>query len=451
MGRWPIIGNLLDMPQKSPWLTYAKWSEDCDSDIIHLNVLGTSIVVLSSLEAISTLLEGKAVDFSDRPKSTMMSELMGWERGFAFMPYGQLWRSHRKAFHQEFSPQVAHRNHPKLIKATHNLLRLLLNTPQHWHGHIRRQAGASIMDIAYGIEVLPENDPYLDIAEAAVKAFNDASVPGAFLVDSIPLLKHVPAWVPGAGFQLKAKEGRQALENLIDSPYNAMKKDLAGGKAKSSYTSRSLAAMDATGVIEENETIIRETAAMVYLGGSDSTPSTTSVFILAMLAHPEVQRKAHAELDSVIGKAQLPTFKDRGSLPYVTAVAKEVLRWEPVAPLAVPRKVRVDSEYKGYRIPKGSIVFQNSWALLHDEKTYPNPLAFNPERFLKDGQLDPNVQDPDVVAFGYGRRSCPGKTMGYDSVWLNVASILAAFDIKKVANPDSTNVEPKFEPFGITV
>ena len=82
------------------------------------------------------------------------------------------------------------------------------------------------MDVAYGIDVLPENDPYIKTAEAAMGALNDASIPGAFLVDMIPLFKYVPAWVPGAGFQRKAKEGRQAIDDLIAVPYTAMKKNM---------------------------------------------------------------------------------------------------------------------------------------------------------------------------------------------------------------------------------
>jgi len=43
--------------------------------------------------------------------------------------------------------------------------------------------------------------------------------------------------------------------------------------------------------------------------------------------------------------------------------------------------------------------------MLYDEKTYPEPFTFNPERFLtKDGKLDPTVQDPSLAAFGFGRR-----------------------------------------------
>jgi cytochrome P450 len=52
-----------------------------------------------------------------------------------------------------------------------------------------------------------------------------------------------------------------------------------------------------------------------------------------MALHPEVQIKAQAELDAVIGPRRLPDYNDRASLPYLNATVKEVLRWNPVAPL----------------------------------------------------------------------------------------------------------------------
>ncbi|KAF7973518.1 hypothetical protein HWV62_14936 [Athelia sp. TMB] len=410
---WPIIGNLLDLPKEFQWHKYKEWSEQ----------YGTF--------------------------------KMGYDRVFAFIPYGPLWRSHRKAFHQEFQPQHASRHHPIEAKATHNLLRHLLTNPQQWFEHARHEAGSAIMNIAYGLEGHPENDHFMQIAEEAVSSIEKASIPGTFLVDIIPLLKYVPAWAPGAGFQRQAEAWKTTLDDLVKLPYAALMEDTAAGNAKPSFVSRSLAAMDATGDLKEQERIIRETAAVIYAGICHSArprlmvPSTTGIFMMAALLHPEVQAKAHAELDSVLGKGHLPTFADQESLPYVMAVVKETFRWETVSPLAVPRQVRQDDEYKGYHIPKGSIILQNSWAVFHDESVYPDHLAFKPERFLKDGRLDPTVQDPDVVSFGHGRRICPGKTMGFDSVWLNVASILAAFDIKKVAKPDIHTVEPKLVSLGI--
>jgi hypothetical protein len=58
-------------------------------------------------------------------------------------------------------------------------------------------------------------------------------------------------------------------------------------------------------------------------------------FILAMTLYPEVQRKAQAEIDRVIGNSRLPDYSDQDELPYVDAVLKEVLRWHPVTPLGM--------------------------------------------------------------------------------------------------------------------
>ena len=61
-------------------------------------------------------------------------------------------------------------------------------------------------------------------------------------------------------------------------------------------------------------------------GGSDTTVSALGTFFLAMVCYPEVQKKAQAELDRVVGPSRLPTHEDWAELPYLSAVVKEVLR-----------------------------------------------------------------------------------------------------------------------------
>ena len=80
-----------------------------------------------------------------------------------------------------------------------------------------------------------------------------------------------------------------------------------------------------------------------------------------MAANPEVQKRAQEELDSVIGLGRLPTIEDKPSLPYITALMKECLRWRSVVPLSVPHVLTEDDEYKGYYLPKGSLVISNIW------------------------------------------------------------------------------------------
>ncbi len=74
--------------------------------------------------------------------------------------------------------------------------------------------------------------------------------------------------------------------------------------------------------------------------------------MLLMVLHPEVQAKAHEEIDRVVGRHRLPNFGDRDSLPYVNAIVKEVLRWYPVSPLGLPHRLTQDDWYNGYFLPK---------------------------------------------------------------------------------------------------
>jgi len=66
-----------------------------------------------------------------------------------------------------------------------------------------------------------------------------------------------------------------------------------------------------------------------------------------MVAFPEVQRRAHAELDTVIRRDRVPTFADAPRLPYISAVIREVLRWRPAIPLGVPHTAHEDDWYEG--------------------------------------------------------------------------------------------------------
>ena len=82
-----------------------------------------------------------------------------------------------------------------------------------------------------------------------------------------------------------------------------------------------------------------------------------------MASFPEVQERARAELDAVVGQHRLPEFSDQESLPYINALVKELLRWRSVVPFGVPHCSLEDDEYRGYLIPKGSLVVSNIWCV----------------------------------------------------------------------------------------
>lgn len=75
-----------------------------------------------------------------------------------------------------------------------------------------------------------------------------------------------------------------------------------------------------------------------------------------MSLYPDVQRKAQAELDRVVGPDRLPDFNHLDELVYIQAVALETMRWAVVTPLANPHRLLRDDEFNGFFIPKGTTV-----------------------------------------------------------------------------------------------
>ena len=81
--------------------------------------------------------------------------------------------------------------------------------------------GSTIISTTYSINVRPYNDPYINTIEEAMGVFAELLIPGAFLVDIIPILKYVPEWFPGAKFQSKAAKMRKHAENVRNTPFAA--------------------------------------------------------------------------------------------------------------------------------------------------------------------------------------------------------------------------------------
>ena len=123
-----------------------------------------------------------------------------------------------------------------------------------------------------------------------------------------------------------------------------------------------------------------------------------------MVLNPNIMKKAQEELDRVVGKGALPDFSHTENLPYIDALVKEILRWSPPLPIGLPKRVTQDDVYRGYLIPAGATVIENVWGILRDPNIYPDPESFNPDRFLKDGKINPLVFNPEDRTFGAGRR-----------------------------------------------
>ncbi|KAI0033051.1 cytochrome P450 [Vararia minispora EC-137] len=434
--RLPVIGNLLDIPREKGHIVYRDWGLKYGSDVLHVDTLGGDLIIVNSARAADDLFNKRSSLYSDRPIFSAINDLLdyGWMLGFT--PYGLRWRRMRKAFHTHFHRDAARAFEPIEEQAVHRFLREMLVTPEDYNGHLRHLAGYVIIKIAYGVEVCGRNDPDVLLAEEAASWVQRAVLFEGAIFDIFPILQRLPAWFSGAGFKRVAAEVRHVSDDARNIPWERTKSAVENGSSSHSVA----AALMQT----EDEDISKSVPATMYMAGADTTVSSAISFILAMVLNPGIQAKAQEELDSVLGGARLPTFADKDSLPYVTAIAKEALRWHPVVPLGVPHKLIQDDIYNGYFIPGGSAVIGNVWAILHDPSTYPSPSSFLPEHFIyqsQGGLLPDNAPDFPDAAFGFGRRNCPGRYMAYSSVWLTVACLLAVFEIRRAKDGMGKEVE----------
>ncbi|KAI0371374.1 cytochrome P450 [Pilatotrama ljubarskyi] len=428
---------------------------DIGGDVVSTTVMGQPTLILGSVRAANDLLDNRGAIYSDRPDAIMAGELVGWNRGlgYAHGPDNPRFREFRRLFQQFIGPRACQHRHILSMQEeeTHRLMFRFLRDPENFYRHPRESTGALILRLAYGYEVVEDQgqDPLVQVVEVAMQGFAKASEPGAFLVDNFPVLRYVPEWLmPGGGFKAVSRRMRRELDEMYDLPFGFVKEQLEAGKARPSFTSSYLE--EKRGPTAADEELIKAAAASLYSGGADTTPSSMTAFILAVTLQPSIQARAQRELDAVLGSSwtRLPTFADRERLPYVNAIVLEVLRWNPAVPLGLAHRVTQDDVYRGWVIPKGTVVWANIWSMLQDPAVFPEPSEFRPERYLNaDGSLREleRHEDPSIIGFGFGRRICPGMFFAMNSIFIGIATMLYVFDISKSRHENDEEIVPKVD------
>ncbi|KAI0276059.1 cytochrome P450 [Russula aff. rugulosa BPL654] len=425
----PFIGNLHQISFHHQQLCFAEWGR-IFGDVVYFRIFGRPMVVLNTLNAARDLMEKRSVNYSCRPRFVLIVEMMGWDSSLPQLPYGPRFRKHRRLILDHFNRDVNSFQSTQRDEA-YILLRDLLETPDAFLQHIRRFAAGTIMKITYGHTVRSADELYVRLAEEAGMDTVTGGSPGSVLVDFFPALRHIPTWMPGAGFK------RHALRTRI----KMVRKATAAGTAIPSFTSTLISDNLAAGTspIHDEEDI----KGVAGTSAADTTSATLAAFFLAMILHPEVFAKAQAEIDRVVGTDRLPDFQDRTSLPYVESLVKEVYRLDCSSNrVAVPHRSIKDDQYRGYDIPADTMIIPNVWAMTRDEQMYPEAELFNPERFMNQNGKEADQTDPRDFIFGFGRRECPGKVFADANVWLVSACIIAAFQAPISRNEFGETVVP---------
>ncbi|KAG0485403.1 hypothetical protein HPP92_009482 [Vanilla planifolia] len=162
--------------------------------------------------------------------------------------------------------------------------------------------------------------------------------------------------------------------------------------------------------------------------GTDTVAILLEWTMARMVLHPEIQAKAQAEIDAVVGKTRPVSDEDVPHLSYLRSIVKESLRLHPPGPLLSWARLAIHDVHVGdLLIPAGTTAMVNMWAITHDAGIWPEPEKFRPERFVEQ-EVSITGSDLRLAPFGAGRRVCPGKGMALATVHLWLAQLLQGFD-----------------------
>ncbi|EFZ04142.2 Cytochrome P450 CYP620C3 [Metarhizium robertsii ARSEF 23] len=426
----PIVGNIMHLPPKG-MPEYQHWLKfkDIYGSISSVTVLGTTLIIIHDRKAAHDILEKNSLKTSGRPKFYFGSDLCGYGKLLSFLQYNDTFRHHRKLVHQQLGTKTAIARFRDIqdVESRRFLLRVL-DDPLKLTQHIKTPRSA---------------DPLVLLIERMMNEFSLAFRPLTWAVDVIPILKYLPEGLPGTSFQKTARKWNKVTRMVIETPYAFVRQQMTKGVHRPSYVASLVThhENDSRGNInwKYEENAIKRTAAIMFAGGADTTVTSITGFILAMLLFPAIQKKAKDEIDLIIGVSRLPQLEDRDKLPYVSALVKETLRWLPVAPSGATHTTDEAFDYNGYYIPKGANLMPAVWWFLHDPQTYSDPSAFDPDRYLEPR----NEPDPASEAFGYGRRICPGRYLADESLFLTISRLLAVFDINKAVDKRGEEIVPE--------
>ncbi|TFK18077.1 cytochrome P450 [Coprinopsis marcescibilis] len=460
----------------NPWLTFREWGKTY-GPITSYTLLPSPLtlkllspyyqhhttIVLNTSKSITDLLSARSSIYSDRPVNWMTNELARrkWNV-FNIRSTEGRFKMYRRVLGQGMREGCSNVNGSTVEQGKSSkggnggewgaiqeeecrmLIKALVKRPDDFLAEVRRSAVAVILKLAYGFQIGGNDDHFVRLIEETFALSSSLLVPGKYLVEFFPILRFVSDRFPGAGFKRHAKEVGQRLDRMSRAPFQWTKNQIASGTYLPSFTSKLLTSptpylspSPSAGLSldsdSEKEDIITWCSSALYVGGGDTVVSALSTFFLVMQLYPAVQARAQGEVDRVLAEAgRFVRLGDWNEMPYVVAVMKEVLRWGPPAPLGIPHSVTKDDTYGGYLIPKGSKVVPNIWAVMHDEEMYPDPEKFSPERHLGENPQP----DPTQFVFGFGKRVCPGARFAENGLFLNIANILAVFDISKARTFD---------------
>ncbi|KAK2817144.1 hypothetical protein Q5P01_025335 [Channa striata] len=422
-------------------------------DVYSLFVGNQLLVVLNGFDAVRDALSNHPEVFSDRPDIPAVT-ILTKRKGIVFAPYGPIWRRQRKFCHTTL------RNfglgklslEPCILQGLATIKTELLRLNEESRGAgvdlapmISNGVSNVICSLVLGQRFHHEDPEFRTLLGLMARGLEICVNSPAILINIFPLLYRLPF---GVFKELRQVEGDITvfLKRIIEKHQETLDpgnpRDLTDMYLVEMLDRQTAGEVDSSFTEDYLFYIIGD----LFIAGTDTTTNSILWILLYMVLHPDIQERVQAEIDDVVGRHRVPSLSDKGSLPFTEATIMEVQRLTAVVPLGIPHMASETTEFRGYTIPKGTVIVPNLWSVHRDPTLWDNPDTFNPSRFLDDqGKL---LRKECFIPFGIGRRVCMGEQLAKMELFLTITSLLQAF---RFTVPEETAAPSLTGRFGLTL
>ncbi|THH32711.1 hypothetical protein EUX98_g1430 [Antrodiella citrinella] len=436
-GPWglPILGSFPFLTNY-PELTLDHWAKKF-GPIYSLKLGNQLFVVLSDPGVVKDIMITNGAIFSSRRNMFIKAQTILKGRAITSSGYTDRWRRHRRIAAAFFQPRVIDAYNGDIDIEAASMIKCMYEASCGGAVSINpaRHAGRYFMNnmltITFGMRTHSYDDPMVVEVLRMSREFMNCTGPLSNLIDYVGFLQYIPTSMRSRGRKLHS-DFKKTYGDLIRNIDAKMKQ---GACVSHCLTKTMLEIREKEGLDELDMTML---ASAFMVAGVETPAGIISWFIALVSTRPEIQAKAHAELNSVVGRKRMPSIDDLENLTYCRSIIKEVERFRNPFWLGTPHASTEDFQYNGYYIPKDTVVICNTYTMHFNAQRYPDPFVFNPDRYADDilsSSESSNLPDPyqrDHWMYGVGRRICPGSAFADRSLLLAISRLLWAFQISEV-------------------
>ncbi|KAF7852272.1 hypothetical protein BT93_L4566 [Corymbia citriodora subsp. variegata] len=408
-------------------------------------------IVVSSWEVAKECLTVHDKAFADRPMVTATKLMCYGGAMFGFAPYGEYWREMRKIATIELlsNHQLDSLKHIRAFEvktAIKDLFKAwvekgrprsgVLVEMKSWLGDLMLNI---MMKVVGGKRYCGSNTDCDDIEakrcqRSIRKLFDLFGV--VELEDAIPAL----GWLAFVGHKRLMNETMKELDVLAQGwleEHRRKRLSCPVGDGEQDFMDMMLKVIEGVKFSDfDADTVVKATCLNMMVAGTDTLTVALTWALSLLVNNRYTLKKAQQELDTHVGKGRHVEESDVKNLTYLQAIVKETMRFYPPIPVNSLRSSMEECTFSaGFRIPAGTRLLLNYWKIHRDERVWPNPDKFEPERFLTTHEnVDVRGQNFELIPFGVGRRSCAGTSLALHTMHLTLASLLQSFEINTVSD-----------------